>query len=219
VSGLLPDNFEVELPAGGKMYLQSADEVELWAKSMERYMEDYHLANVNDLHMLGAILQQQVLAFRATRALNGMTPELDNNQVPTGRYATQALDADDMGKYTKILNTATGEIRALEKQLGIDKASREADGAVSTQAYLRTLKRAAHARGIHITKRLVAYEGFINDLRWRLRVLENADAEDKAYHDITPEKVLDWAREELAGLEQVDKDFAHEFGKLYIGKL
>ena len=49
--------------------------------------------------------------------------------------------------------------------------------------------------------------------------LENADAEDRAYHDITPEKILDWARDKLAELEQVDRDFGREKGRVFVGKL
>jgi hypothetical protein len=188
--------FEVELPSGGKMFLQSAEEVALWEQSHERYVEDYHLTKTNDLVLVGAILQQQVTLYRAQCALNGVEAELDNAGVPTGRYKQHKLDA-----------------------LGIDKVSREAGGAVTVENYLRTLKRAAHDRGIHISKRVIAYEQFCMDLKTRLRILKNADAEDRNYHDITPERVLAWATEQLDALEEVDKRFAREKGKVYIGKL
>lgn len=213
------NNFDVEMPAGGRMYLQSAEEVDLWVKTMARYMDDYHLTNINDLHMLGAILQQQVLLFRSQRMLNGMEAELDNSGVPTGRYVQKKLDAEATASAQKIMNTATGQITSLEKVLGITKEQRESGGQVSVEQYLRTLKRAAHERGIHIVKRVTAYEQFVQDLSWRLRVLKNADAEDRAYHDITPEKVCDWAREQIEELAEVDRKFAKERGALYVGKL
>lgn len=212
-------NFEVELPAGGKMYLQSAEEVDLWDKTKERYVEDYHLTNINDLHLLGAILQQQVLLFRSQRLMNGMEPELDANKVPTGRYIQHELDTDEMATAQKMMNTATGQITSLEKTLGLTKEQREAGGVVSVPNYLRTLKRAAHERGIHISRRIIAYEEFVQELSWRLRVLANADVEDRAYHDITPEKTCDWAREKIKELEDVDKRYARERGALYTGKL
>lgn len=210
---------QVDLPAGGVMWLSSAEEVQLWENSAERYIEDYHLTKTNDLILLGAILQQQIETFRAQRLLNGLQEELDANSVPTGRYVRVELDSDERDKAIKRLNTATGEIQKIEKALGIDKVSREAGGAVSVENYLRTLKHAAHERAMHISKRVLAYEQFVNDLRWRLRILRNADPEDQAYHDLTPEKVLDWCREELKGLEDIDKQFAKEKGKLFIGKL
>jgi hypothetical protein len=212
-------NFEVELPAGGTMFLQSAEEVELWNRSHERYIEDYHLTKTNDLVLVGAILQQQVTLFRAQRRLNGLEPELDNAGVPTGRYRQVPLDADETDKYLSMMTKATEQIQKVEKALGIDKVTRESGGAVTVQQYLRTLKGAAHKRGVHISKRVIAYEGFVNDLRWRIRVLQNADAEDRAYHDISGEKIIAWADGELKKLEQVDKDFAAEYGKVFAGKL
>lgn len=212
-------NFNVEMPAGGRMYLQSAEEVDLWDKTMQRYMEDYHLTNINDLHLLGAILQQQVLLFRSQRMLNGMEAELDNSGVPTGRYIQKSMDSEATAAAQKIMNTATGQITSLEKVLGITKEQRESGGQVSVEQYIRTLKRAAHDRGVHISKRVTAYEQFVQDLSWRLRVLKNADAEDKSYHDITPEKVCDWAREQVEELAEVDRKFAKEIGVLYVGKL
>jgi hypothetical protein len=211
--------FEVELPSGGKMFLQSAEEVALWEQSHERYVEDYHLTKTNDLVLVGAILQQQVTLYRAQCALNGVEAELDNAGVPTGRYKQHKLDADETDKFLRMLNEATKQIQTIEKALGIDKVSREAGGAVTVENYLRTLKRAAHDRGIHISKRVIAYEQFCMDLKTRLRILKNADAEDRNYHDITPERVLAWATEQLDALEEVDKKFAREKGKVYIGKL
>jgi hypothetical protein len=169
--------------------------------------------------LVGAILQQQVTLYRAQCALNGVEAELDNAGVPTGRYKQHKLDADETDKFLRMLNEATKQIQTIEKALGIDKVSREAGGAVTVENYLRTLKRAAHDRGIHISKRVIAYEQFCMDLKTRLRILKNADAEDRNYHDITPERVLAWATEQLDALEEVDKRFAREKGKVYIGKL
>ncbi len=211
--------FEVELPAGGIMHMQSPEEVDLWTKSHERYIEDYNLNKTNDLVLLGAILQQQVTLFRAQRRLNGMAPEVDAAGVPTGRYKVTPVESDEVAGLTKILNTATGEIRGIEKALGIDKVTREQGGAVTVSNYLRTLKAAAHDRAIHISKRTLAYEAFANELRTKLRMFHNLDAEDRAYHDLTEQKILAWAQDQLSELEEVDKKFALEKGKLYAGRL
>lgn len=213
------DPFEVEMPAGGVMHLQSAEEVDLWTKSHERYVEDYQLVKTNDLVLLGGILQNQVLMFRAQRKLNAMEPETDSAGVPTGRYVMIELDADGAAKHTKQLNTAADQIRTIEQALGIDKKSREAGGQMTVSGYLKTLKDAAHQRGIHITQRTLAYERFVADFRTRLRMLRNLDAEDRAYHDITPEKLLEWCHVQLAHLEEIDKKFDREKGKLFVGKL
>jgi hypothetical protein len=211
--------FEVELPAGGRLFMLSADEVDLWNKSAERYVEDYHLVNTNDLHVLGAILQQQILAYRSQFLVNGMEAEVDSSGVPTGRYTVSKKSTEDMAIAQKMLTNATDQIAKLEKVLGIDKASREAGGQVSVQTYVRTLKRAAHERGIHISRRILAYEQVIQDCSWRLRVMANADPEDRAYHDLTPEKFCEWLKAEVDSLAEIERKFKAERGALYVGQL
>jgi hypothetical protein len=201
------------------MHLQSAEEVELWNGSHTRYVEDYHLTKMNDLVILGVLLQQQIIVFRSQRKLNGMEPELDAANVPTGRYKAVTVEDDDYQAALNQLNKASAEIRGIEKALGIDKVTREAGGAMSVSSYLRTLKSAVHDRGIHLSKRVIAFENFAQELRTKLRMLSNLDAEDRQYHNITPDAILKWADEELKALEKIDKDHAREWGKLYAGKL
>jgi hypothetical protein len=211
--------FEVELPAMGTVHLQSAEEVDLWNRSAQRYREDYMLAKTNDLVLLGILLQQQIEAFRAQRMLNGMIPELDNAGVPTGKYIAADVDSDERDKAMRRLTQASDQIQKIEKALGIDKVSREAGGQLSVANYLTTLKHAAHLRGIHITEQFRRTEKFRNELSTMLRMLDNLDAEDRAYHGITDQSVLQFCRDEIAALAAVDQEFAHEQGKLYVGKL
>jgi hypothetical protein len=49
--------------------------------------------------------------------------------------------------------------------------------------------------------------------------MRNGDAEDRAYHDLTPDKLIEWAWQQLQELEQIDKDFAKEYGKVFVGRL
>lgn len=212
-------DFRVDLPSGGSLHLQTADEVDLWTKALTRYQEDYVLVKHNDLVTLGALLQQQIIIFRCQTAINGMEPDVDASNVPTGNYRRIELDGADLAAYQKTLTSAAQEMRALEKQLGIDKATRESGGAHTLDNYIKFLKKAAHERGIHISQRTLEYERIINELRWKLRILLKGDAEDRAYHNIDPKTVIMWLNEEVTKLEQVDKDFAREKGKLWVGQL
>lgn len=213
-----PETFEVELPAGGKLHLRSLDEVEMWDTSMKRYIDAYHLTEQNDLLTLGAILTQQLVIFRAQQELNGMEAEVNSEGVPTGRYV-KAKKPPDAGAAASRITRASAEIREAEKQLGIDKKSREAGGTHTVADYVTTLKKAARQYGLHVSKRVKEYERVAMEARWRLRLLENGDAEDQAYHDLSPEKFCGWLRDELAKLEQVDRDFANEKGRLFVGRL
>src|SRR5438445_13778855 len=108
--------YPVDAPGGlGQLYLQSPEEVNLWETSRDRYIEDYHLAKTNDLVLLGAILSQQIVMFRAQRKLNGMEPEVDGAGVPTGRYVMVQSDADEIGSALTQLTKATDQIRVVEK--------------------------------------------------------------------------------------------------------
>lgn len=215
----MPQTFEVELPTGGKLHLQSAEEVQLWEDGERAYKADYVLSKPNDLVLLGAILTQQLALFRAQQRINGMEPVLDANNVPTGQYQVVKMKASELAAAQETVRKASKEIREIESALGIDKKNREAGGSQTVPQYVSFLKRAAHEYGVHISKRTIAYEKFCMALRTKLRILQNADEEDKAYENVSEDSVLEFARNELARLEQIDKDFAKDKGKVFVGKL
>lgn len=103
--------------------------------------------------------------------------------------------------------------------MGIDKKSREAGGQQTVASYVAFAKRTAHEYGVHISKRTLAYEKFCMELRMKLRVLANADDEDKLYEGVSESSVLEFCADELVRLEEVDKKFAAEKGKLFVGRL
>jgi ethanolamine utilization cobalamin adenosyltransferase len=63
-----------------------------------------------------------------------------------------------------------------------------------------------------------AYEQLAMDARWRLRLMRNGDAEDRAYHKLTPQTVCDWLEEELTKLEAIDKEYAREKHAVFVGR-
>lgn len=215
---------EVELPGGGTIHLQTIDEVDRWRTLSERYRREYRLSKINDLTMLDTLLIQQITVYRAQRALSGMEPEFERDvesgtEVPTGRYQKRELTSADTRRHQETITAASKEGREIEKQMGIDKRSRDQQGNETLGEYIARLKAVGHEYGVHIANRVQAYESFAMNLRWRLRLAENGDAEDRAYHDCTPDGILKWAREELEKLEEIDKRFAHEKGKLALGRV
>ena len=190
--------FQVSLPAGGVLNLNTAEEAEFWKQTAKRYIDDYGITKSNDLVMLGAILSQAVLMYRAQMDMS---------------------DPKKSAAAAKTIREASAEIRELEKALGLDKRTREAGGQHTVADYVTQLKRAAHMKGVRIAERVKAYEAFNMELRWRLRLLENGDDEDRRYHDVDPEKICKWAAAELAKLEEADKEWAREKGAIFIGKL
>lgn len=189
---------EVDLPAGGRLTLQDAAEVDYWQRNAARYVQDYGIIKANDLVLLGAILSQGIAMYRAQQLL---------------------ADPKAASNASNIIAKTSEQITLLEKQLGIDRKTREAGGQHTTADYVTRLKRAAHAKGVRISARTKEYEAFVMELRWKLRLLRNGDDEDRTYHNLSPETILAWAENELAALEARDKKWAHEVGKVFVGKL
>jgi hypothetical protein len=191
----------VELPGGGVLTLETAQEVELWNTSAARYLEDYAITKQNDKTLLGSVLIQQLIMYRAQIAI--------------------AKPGAKKGNFQKQVTDASTEIRDIEKALGIDKKAREAGGQHTIASYLTILKRAAHAKGIKISERVKAYEEFAMEMRWRIRLLRNGDSEDRQYHpDTISEKTLvAWAEKELAALEAKDKAWARDKGAVFVGQI
>lgn len=190
--------FRVDLPAGGSLELNNVDEVELWNESGKRFVDDYGITKTNDLVLLGALMTQTIHMYRG---------QLDMS------------DAKKASAAQNIVIKAATEIRELEKALGIDKKTRESGGQHTVGDFVKTLKAAAHEKGVHIAKRTKAYEAFAMDLRWRIRLLRNGDSEDRQYHGISEKSIVTFCETELAGLEEIDKVFAREKGKIFVGRL
>lgn len=210
----------VELPGGGSIHLQGEEEVDRWESLSDSYQRDYKLTKINDLTQLGTLLQQHIVMYRAQVGLSGMMQEFDEEGLPTGRWIKDEdrKPADDK-RDQSAMNDASKEIREIEKAMGIDAKSRSQTGDETVRDYVTRLKQAGYDYGIHISERVLAFENFVMELRWRVRLEQNGDAEDKAYEDCTPDGILKWIRDELGALETKDRDFAHTKGKLVLGRL
>lgn len=211
--------FEVEAPAGGRLYLRNQEEVDLWEEMAESYKTDYRLVRQGELVLLGSLLTQALIIYRCQQELTGLVPKHDADGVPLNEMEEKKVTPTERNAIQKSLGDATKEIREIEKQLRIDKKSLDAGGSQTVANYVLTLKKAGHRMGIHIFKRTKMYEQFAMDLRWRLRLLRNGDDEDRRYHDISEEKICAWAEGVLSEVESFDKEFAKEQSLLFGGKL
>lgn len=212
--------YEVILPAGGKIVLKTPDEVEMVKQLADRYKKDFQLTKLNDLMHLNVILQHSITMYRAQTVLNGMEAEKDEDGRPTGRYVEVELSSTEQKQAQERLVKASEQISKIEQQLGIDKKTREsAKGQGGLNDYVSELKLAGHEYGVHIVKRIKMMEGLVNELSWRIRILRNGDAEDRAHHGITPDTIIELAEKGIAKIQEQDREYANEVGKLYLGKL
>lgn len=212
-------NFEVDLPGGGRIHLQTMDEVDLWEDSRDKYLSDYKLTAQSDRLSVGTALLLHLEIFRAQQRINGMEPQLDPSGIPTGQYVSVKVGAQDRTAALNVIIKSQGEIREIEKALGIDKKTRDQGGQYDVASYIKGAKLSAREYGVHLSKRYQAYESTIMAARVKLRMLRNLDAEDLATENLTPESFLVWMEGELAKLEAADIKFAHEKGKLIVGRV
>lgn len=213
-----PGGREVETPSGGRLMLFDDAEAELYENLRDRYIRDFSLNKQNDLVLLSVLLQQAVILERAQQTLNGMEPEIGEDEEPTGRWIRREMTEAEIDKAHARVLKASKEISDIEVRLGIDRKSRET-GAESIAEFIMMAKKAGHQYSIHIAKRVKMFEALNMECRWRIRLLRNGDAEDRAYHNVTADTIVDLLEKGLAKIEEHDKAYADEVGKLYIGKL
>lgn len=214
-----PVNFEVEMPGGGRMTLQTIAEVEVFEDAREAYLRDFQISHHSDKLAIGSLLLMHLEIFRNQQRLNGMEPELGPNDVPTGRYVATQVNRTEKQAVLSVLLKMQAEIRDAEKALGVDKKTRDSGGQYDTKAYVAALRDGAGEWGLHLSRRYMAYDAFARALRVRLRMLDTLDPEDLQHENITEATILSYCRASLTKLEEADKKFAHEKGRLIVGKV
>jgi hypothetical protein len=172
----------------------------------------------SDKLAIGGLITQHLEVFRAQQRLNGMEPEIDAQGLPTGRYKSVPIKAQERTAALNVVLKVSQDIREAEKSLGIDKKTRDQGGQYDVKSYVDGLKLMSRTYGLHISKRYKAYDALCMEARVKLRMLINLDPEDLAHENLTPETFCDWLRNELGKLEQVDKDYAHQKGKVFVGR-
>lgn len=211
--------YHEKLPHGGTITLQNPEEVAYFRDLKKSYEDDYAslLLKPNDRNRLSQLINFELLAHRYTQRMMGAVNVYDSDGNIT---AIEKIDPVEMANISQMLPKVQDEIRRLETALKIDKRTREGSGEGDIRNYMEMLKKAAINYKVHLSKRYTSYDEFVNELRWRIRVFKNADAEDRAYHGLeTESKVLDWIEQQLLDLEAVDKEFANNKQALWVGRI
>jgi len=205
-----------DLPGGGQIALTSPGEIDFFNKMKDRYIDAYAFTQPNDLTRLAQLLVCELEANRMMQRLSGHIPTFDDNGDLIG---LRTVSEEERSTILDQLPKLQVEIRKIESALKLDKKTREGDGGGDIRAYMESLKKAAIQHGVHLSERYVAYDNFVNEVRWRMRVLRDADKEDRKYHDVeNPDALVKWMEAELEKLEEVDKEFANNKQSLWVAK-
>ena len=211
--------YHEKLPHGGTVTLQNPEEVAYFRELRKTYESEYAtlLLKPNDRNRLSQLIGFELISHRLTQRMMGAINTYDNDGNITG---IEKIDPVEMANISVALPKVHDEIRKLEGALKIDKRTREGSGEGDIRNYMETLKKAAIQYKVHLSKRYTAFDEFVNELRWRMRVFTTADSEDRAYHGIdTVEKLHEWIEKSLLELDEVDKEFAINKQSLWLGKV
>lgn len=213
-------DYRVDLPGGGTFPGQSPDEVDLAEEVTRSYVKEFNITKGSDLQKVADIVVQRILIHRAHQEMSGLQPVFDVRGRPTGELKrVDRPKPNQMSQLQKTVGEAQREIRAIDKSLGVDKATREQGGGESTQDYLRRTKEAGHTYAVHLHESAKACLKLSKECSWRLRLLAGEDEEDRGHHGLTEESFCEWLRGEVAKLEEADKRWAKDKYALFVGKL
>ncbi len=205
-----------ELPGGGVVTLMNISEVNYFDTLKTRYADEYPLTKPNDLSRMSQLLMAELTAFRLMQDAAGQKPKYDAQGNLIGVEMVDPIERDFA---MTNLPKAQAEIRNLENALRIDKKTREGSGQHEVRNYIESLKSAAAEYGVHLSERYTYYDETFNEVSWMLRVLDNADDEDRKYHNVSMESIIAYFRERLSGKEDMDKSFAKDKQALWTGTI
>lgn len=208
--------YPVTLPGGGTIILGTPAEEDYLKEQISRLQAEYGFTKPNDLSRLSQLAVSELEAWRLMQRMSGRIPRYDGN----GRLCGYTeIEFSERSEIPDMLTKLQKEIRYLETALKIDRKTREGDGDGDIREYMGGLKAAAIHYGVHLSERYKAYDNFVNEMRWRLRVLENPDKDDRKYHQLEkPGDLVKWAKDELDKLHEVDKEFAANKQSLWMAR-
>jgi len=210
--------YTVDQPDGGQVHLQTPSEVSYYEKLRDQYQGEYEVEAPNDLARLSQLLTLELTIYRKQQRMLGAVVYYDDQGNMAGweevSSAEQAQIADSLPKLQ-------AEVRNLEKALKLDRSTREGTGEGEIRRYMETLKGAANDYKIHLSERYTKFDEFVSELRWRLRVLRLPEEmeDDKKYHNISQETVIEFCEQQLRELEELDKEFAKNKQSLWVGQI
>ena len=209
--------YHEKMPNGGTITMLNPEEVAYYREMRSKYEKEYAglLTKPNDINRLSQLLSFELTAHRYTQRMVGSVTQYNDAGEVVG---IELVDALEMASISQTLPKVQEEIRKLEQALKIDKRTREGSSEGDIKNYMESLKRAAIQYKVHLSERYTAFDEFVNELKWRMRVLANPDEEDRKYHGVeTAEKLCVWIEGQLNDLTEIDKKFANDKQSLWTG--
>jgi len=198
-------DFSVVSPAGHTLTVLTQSEKDFYEQKAERYQLDNKFQNVSDLGELDRILTMELMVHRWSQ---WQITEVDYNGIPV-----------DIANLQRYIENFSKEIRAIKKDLGMDKATRDKDSSSNVADYIHKLGLKAREFGIHRNNQMVQVITDWQELRGKVELSDNSNEAEKREFKCSRDDVWEWMVNDLfPRFEKLDDDF-REKQKLWIREL
>jgi hypothetical protein len=192
-------------PSGADIFLLTEEEKTYYDDVSKRYQADNKFTNISDLQELDRIMTLEVMCYRWSRWL---LEDKDYWGTPCDVVGIQR----NIESYSK-------EIRALKRDLGIDKNTRDKEHGDSPAEYIANLRLRAKEFGVMRNEQAVAAITKLKEIQSKVTLYQNYDELERNEFHWHAEDVIKWIDEECDKFDQIDANFRATSQKLWVRTL
>ena len=201
----MDEGITVTSPSGAVLKVMNEEEKEYFERISERYYADNLIVNISDQQDLDRVLLLEVIMFRWGIWISS-EHDYDGNPIDPADFRTS-------------LSNFSTEARQLKKMLGIDKKSREGDGATVAD-YIENLKLRAEEFGIMRNEQAVKAILLFEELSAFHQLMVNADDIERYENKCGPDDLIKWIGEyAIPEYEKIDEAFRATSQKYWIAEI
>lgn len=197
------DGIPVALPSGATFYVLTQDEADYLIERVTRYLSDNHFVNVSDFQDVDKMVTFELLVHRWSLWLS--------------RGKDYYNDSINEKALADTVNSYSGELRQLKKNLGIDKPARDRQrGDDSIPAYLDALWQRAKEFGYMRNEQFNHVLESFQRISAYLLYHDNCTEQERIEQGITMDDVIVMVRETITEFEAIDAKFRKEKQQFWI---
>jgi len=190
-------DFVVDSPASHTLTVLTQSEKDFYEQKAERYQTDNGFQNISDLGELDRILTMELMINRWSQ---WQITETDYDGLPV-----------DVANLQRYIENFSKEIRAIKKDLGMDKATRDKDNQSNVAEYLHNLRLRAKEFGVHRNNQMVQVITDWQELRGIVELSDNCTEAEQREFKCSRDDIWAWMLEDLfPRFDALDDEFREE---------
>lgn len=186
--------YTVVSPSGVTLTVLTQEEKDVYETKAARYQQDNKFTNVSDLGELDRILTMELMVHRWSQ---WQITEVDYEGIPV-----------DVANLQRYLENFSKEIRAIKKDLGMDKSTRDKDNSSNVADYIHNLGLRAREFGIHRNNQMIQVITDWQELRGLVELSDNSNEAEQREFKCSRDDVWEWMVNDLfPRFDKLDDDF------------